>query len=175
MIDLMIDIETLGVVPEANISTIAAQLFDPFADGYTEDDHFYSRISPESQPNRIVSESTLDWWAKQPKEAKEEAFGDADRIDLKVALEKLAKLIWRSDHVWSQGPTFDMNILENAYREYDINFPWDFWNIRDSRTVFSLYPDLVMPKVEHHALADCRRQILLLQKTLKHLKVERIK
>jgi exodeoxyribonuclease VIII len=169
----MIDIETVGTGPEACILTIAAQSFDPLGTGYYTQ-HFYARVDPDSQPGRNIEQGTIDWWATQPPEAQEEAFGEHNRVSLDSALEELGKLIWQSKRIWAQGPTFDMNILEHAYKSFGRPLPWKYYIVRDSRTIFSLWPDLPKPPTSHHALQDCRRQIDLLQATLKHLNVERL-
>lgn len=174
MADLMIDIEGLGTGPDTTILTIAAQSFDPLGSGYHER-HYYARITLESQENRSIQQDTINWWATQPDAAREEAFGETDRIPLDQALDELAKFIWHAKHVWAQGPTYDMNILEHAYKSYNKSLPWQFYAVRDSRTVFSLWPDQPIPPTSHHALEDCRRQIGMLQNTLKHLNVRELK
>lgn len=171
--DLMIDLEGLGTGPDTTILTIAAQAFDPLGNGFY-DQHYYARVSLESQPTRSIQQGTIDWWATQPPAAKEEAFGEDNRIPLDQALDELGKLIWKAKRVWAQGPTYDMNILEHAYKSYDKPIPWQFYVVRDSRTVFSLWKDLPKPPTSHHALEDCRRQIELLQHTLKHLNVKEL-
>ena len=171
---LMIDIETVGTGPSACILTIAAQAFDEFATGYLPQD-YYARVDIDSQPDRDVDDSTLEWWSTQPAEAQAEAFGEEGRIPLKQALEELSKLIFHSNLIWANGPTFDMNILEHAYKSYGMQLPWQFWKVRDARTVYSLYPDLPKPTASHHALEDCRRQIDMLQDTLRHLNVKEIR
>ena len=170
MSSLMIDIETIGVAPGATILTIAAQSFDPFGTGYYNQ-QYYARITLESQENRTIDQSTIDWWATQPK-AQAEAFMEEGRIDLEQALDSLGKLIWHSNLIWCQGPTFDCTILEHAYKSYNKPIPWQYYKVRDSRTVFSLYPGLPKPATSHHALEDCRRQIDMLQLTLRHLNVK---
>jgi hypothetical protein len=168
----MIDIETLGVAPAATILTIAAQSFDPFGQGHF-DRHFYSRITLESQENRTIDDGTITWWTTQP-EAQAEAFAEEDRMPLDQALDLLGKLIWQSSFLWSQGPTFDMTILEHAYKSYGKPIPWQYYKVRDSRTLFSLWPGLPKPPTSHHALEDCRRQIDLLQATLAHLNIKEL-
>jgi len=174
MADLMIDIEGLGTGPDTTILTIAAQSFDPLGTGWY-DRHYYARVTLESQPDRSIQQGTIDWWATQPTAAREEAFGETDRIPLDQALDELGKLIWHSKRIWAQGPTYDMNILEHAYKSYNKPIPWQFYSVRDSRTVYSLWPDLPRPPTSHHALEDCRRQIELLQKTLEHLNVKELR
>jgi hypothetical protein len=172
--DLMIDLEGLATGPDTTILTIAAQAFDPFGTGYY-DQQYYARITLESQPDRSIDQGTLEWWATQPSAAKDEAFMEEGRIPLDVALDSLGKLIWHAKRVWAQGPTYDMNILEHAYKSYDKALPWQFYSVRDSRTVFSLWPELPRPAISHHALEDCRRQIDMLQLTLKKLNVKEMR
>ena len=170
----MIDLEGLATGPDTTILTIAAQTFDPFGTGWY-DKHYYARVTLESQENRAIDDGTIAWWATQPDHAREEAFNEQDRIPLDQALDELAKMIWHSKLIWSQGPTYDMNILEHAYKSYNKPLPWKYFQVRDSRTVFSLWPDQPIPPTTHHSLEDCRRQISMLQRTLKHLDVKELK
>ena len=174
MADLMIDLEGLGTGPDTTILTIAAQSFDPLESGYYEQ-FYYARVTLESQENRSIQQSTIDWWATQPAVARDEAFNEEGRIPLDQALTELGRLIWHSMRVWAQGPTYDMNILEHAYKSYKKPLPWKYYMVRDSRTVFSLWPDQPIPPTSHHALEDCRRQIGMLQRTLQHLNVKTLK
>jgi|TARA_R110000868_G_scaffold91821_3_gene254533 hypothetical protein len=171
--DLMIDLEGLATGPDTTILTIAAQAFDPLGNGWY-DQQYYARVTLESQENRRIEQGTLDWWATQPAPARDEAFAEEGRISLDQALDGLGKLIWHSKRIWAQGPTYDMNILEHAYKSYNKPIPWQYYSVRDSRTVFGLWPELSKPPTSHHALEDCRRQIGLLQDTLKYLKVKEL-
>ena len=170
----MIDLEGLATGPDTTILTIAAQAFDPFGKGFYEQS-YYARVTLESQENRVIDDNTIAWWATQPEHAREEAFGEQDRIPLDEALDGLGRLIWNSKMIWAQGPTYDMNILEHAYKSYNKPIPWQFYVVRDSRTIYSLWPELPRPPTSHHALEDCRRQIDMLQATLKHLNVKELK
>ena len=169
----MIDIEGLGTGPDAAILTIAAQSFDPFGTGHY-DRHYYARITLESQEIRRIQDDTLAWWATQP-EAQAEAFAEDNRIPLDQALDELYRLAWQHDYIWAQGPTYDINILEHAYKSYNKTQPWQFYRIRDSRTVLSLWPGRPVPPTSHHALEDTRKQINILQQTLKHLNVKELR
>jgi hypothetical protein len=67
------------------------------------------------------------------------------------------------------------NIIRSVvYKSYSKPLPWQYYKIRDARTVYSLYPGLPKPATSHHALEDCRRQIDLLQATLKHLNIKEL-
>lgn len=175
MADIMIDIETCGTGPEACILTIAAQCFDPLTrHDFEQYPSYYARVDPGSQPNRRVEDSTIEWWATQSQAAQEEAFGDSDRQPLAQCLQDLGRLIWHSKRFFANGPTFDANILEHAYKEAGMALPWKFYMVRDARTIYSLVPELQKYPASHHALEDCRRQILLLWDSLEYLKVKEL-
>lgn len=173
IMDIMIDIEGLGTAPDTTILTIAAQEFDPLVPDCFGGD-YYVRVTLESQEGRSIEQGTIEWWATQPAAARDEAFNEEGRVPLDQALDELGKLIWHSKRIWAQGPTYDMNILEHAYKSYNKPIPWQYYAVRDSRTVFSLYKDLPKPRTSHHALEDCRQQILLLWDTLEYLKVREL-
>lgn len=170
--DVMIDIEGLATGPDATILTIAAQTFDPLTRGYFEH-KYYARVTLESQEDRRIEQGTVDWWATQ-KAAQEEAFHPDNRIPLKQALEELHRLVWKCNRVWMNGPTYDANILEHAYKSYNLALPWQYYKIRDARTVYGLVPSLNKYPASHHALEDCRRQIDLLHDALEFLKVKEL-
>ena len=121
-----------------------------------------------------MEQGTIEWWATQPREAQEEAFGEENRIPLDQALTELGKLIWQSKRFWANGPTFDANILEHAYKSYNMALPWQFYNVRDARTVYGLVPKLEKYPATHHALEDCRRQIFLLWDALEYINVKEL-
>ena len=172
MSDIMIDIETLATTPHSTILTIGAQGFDPFSDRFT-DVTYYKRLLIESQDGRDVDYTpdtgTVAWWGKQTEEAQEEAMGDGDdRVDVKMALEELSKIVWKHERVWANGITFDMVILEDAFREHGIPCPWQFWQVMDARTIYKLTGAKPLCN-NHNALADCLNQIDTLQKSIELL------
>ena len=171
--DVMVDIEGLATGPETTILTIAAQEFDPLERGLLGRD-FYVRVDLESQEGRTIEQGTIDWWATQPKEVREEAFNEQERVPLRDALQGLHRIIWHSKRVWSQGPTYDMNILEHAYKSLAMPLPWRYYSVRDSRTLFGLVPSLEKYPASHHALEDCRRQIQLLWDALEYLNIKEL-
>lgn len=175
MADIMIDIETCGTGPSACVLTIAAQSFDPLnRHQFDQYPSYYCRVDTDSQPDRNIEQGTIDWWATQPAAAREEAFAEQGRIPMQQALQELARYIWQSKRFWANGPTFDANILEHAYKSHNIALPWQFFMVRDARTVYGLVPGLAKYPASHHALEDCRRQILLLWDSLEHLGVQEL-
>ena len=169
----MIDLETLDVTPRASVLTVGGVKFDPNNDSEPHSE-FYYKLDLDSQ-DRSVNDDTIAWWATQDTAVQEEAFSEEGRISLKQALEEMYPIIWNSNFIWANGPTFDMNIIEHAYKSYDMQLPWKFYKVRDARTVYSLWPGLPKQPVSHHALDDCRQQIIKLQQTFRHLGVTEIR
>lgn len=171
MTDIMIDIEGLGTGPDATILTIAAQEFDPLVrDSFGVG--LYVRVDLESQQDRQIEQGTLEWWATQPAVVRDDTFSEQDREPLRDALAKLHRMIWHARRVWAQGPTYDMTILEHAYKSLGMPLPWKYYSVRDSRTLFGLVPSLEKYPASHHALEDCRRQVRLLWDSLEYLKIK---
>ena len=168
-----IDIETLGTSPDTVVLTIGGIKFDPMEDDGLHSE-FYYRLNADEQIDmgRTVDEKTLEWWETQSEEVKAEALDTNDRIPVEETLKALNKWLVGVDKLWCQGPVFDIGILENLYRQMNLHYNWSFWNIRDSRTLFSLMdkdPRKEIDFAAHNALADAIVQSLCIQKVYKKL------
>ncbi len=157
-ISVMLDIETLGYRPECVILTLGAVRFDPRGKVYT-DQALYLKpdVDQQIELGRCLDDSTVDWWAQQPEHIREEAMSMDDRISLDKFHDDLNKFMVGVDDIWCQGPVFDICILENLYRSQGWSIPWNYWQIRDSRTLFKVHGD---PRsrdtnLKHNALEDC--------------------
>ena len=174
----MIDLETLGVLPDTVIMTLGAVKFDPYSDAEPHSE-LYMRLDVEEQTevySRTILDDTLAWWATQPQEIQDEAFLSTDRTSVEDTLAQLNKYLVGVDKIWCQGPVFDICILENLYRQYDKHFNWVFWNIRDSRTLFGLMQEDPRKKYKfaaHNALEDCRIQSKCIQEVYAELQLTR--
>lgn len=173
--DVMIDLETLDVLPTATVLTIGAVKFDPFGDDVSEPDcdRFYVKVDIDScdRLGCTVSQDTLNWWSNQSKEAQEAAFDPEGRIDIRDALNQLYKFCWGAKRVWSHGAGFDVIILENLFRKVEKAVPWSFWEVRDTRTLFDLGINPNRPPVlKHHALEDAWNQAVGVQNVFKTLR-----
>lgn len=131
---IMIDIETMGIVADSAIVSIGAILFDPRTNKLDKQG-FYAELDWEAQDRKICAK-TQEWWGKQSDAVTDALYGFED---LPEALKHLSTFIPKDAKVWGNGPTFDIIILEDAYRQCGIAIPWKFWNIRDCRTVKDMY------------------------------------
>ncbi len=168
-----IDIETLGISPDTVVLTIGGIKFDPMEDDGLHSE-FYYRLNADEQIDmgRTVDEKTLEWWETQSEEVKAEALDTNDRIPVEETLKALNKWLVGVDKIWCQGPVFDIGILENLYKQIGLHHNWQFYIIRDSRTLFSLMdkdPRKEIDFTAHNALADAIVQSLCIQKVYKKL------
>ena len=174
MVHVMIDLETLSTRPDAVVLTLGGIKFDPYTD-QAPHDPLYFRVDVDSQTalGRHVMDDTLNWWATQPKEIAEDALGEGDRISLAEFTQKLNKWCVGTDIFWCQGPLFDYAILQNLYAQLNQPCPWNYWQIRDSRTLFSLYKENETSKPDaHNALADCDYQAKKVQRYYRTLNLK---
>ena len=155
---IMIDMETLGFHPDTTVLTVGAVHFDPYDISKEPDHPFYVRLNVDEQSalGRTTDESTIEWWGNQPQSAQDEAMSDENRIGLIDFTVQLNKYLVGVDKIWANGPTFDIVILENLYRMLNTPVPWQFWQVRDSRTIYDLGDDSLKKNntSAHNALAD---------------------
>jgi len=173
--DIMIDLETLDVLPTATILTIGAVKFDPFGDDVYDPkcEKFYVRVDVDScdRIGATVSQATLDWWSNQSQAAQDEAFDPENRIPIEDAMTQLYKFCRGAKRVWSHGAGFDVTILEWYFRKIGKAIPWSFWEVRDTRTIFDIGINPNRPPVlKHHALEDAWNQAVGVQNVYKKLR-----
>ena len=174
--DCMLDLESLGTRPDCAILTLGAVKFDEYTPG-SFGDGIYFRIDVDEQLalGREVQEDTLEWWMRQAEDVREEALGESDRISLTSMYQQLNRFLVGVNNIWCQGPAFDIVILENIYRQMGWPTPWQFWQIRDSRTLFGVHGD---PREKgksglHNALEDCISQAQGVQEIYNRLGIKK--
>ena len=164
--DVMLDLETLSTRPDATILTFGACKFNPYAqEDITQGIYFRISVDEQIELGRHVDDNTVAWWGQQAEDVREEALSDDNRISLEQFTQELNRFIVGCDNIWAQGPVFDIVILENLYRQLGLPCPWQFWQIRDSRTLLSTHGD---PRDKnkaglHNALEDCVSQAQAVQ------------
>ena len=156
---LMVDMETMAVSSNAVILSLGAVHFDPLQTGYSDFIYFKIDLDDQDKLGREIDPNTIDWWSKQDPKIMEEAFSLDDRIPLIDAVNLFHKFAWGCSAFWSHGATFDLVILESLYKQLGKTLPWNYWQLRDTRTLFDLGWDPEMPNGnKHDALQDAIRQ-----------------
>lgn len=173
-----IDLETLDVKPGATILSIGAVKFDPKSDSEPHSElYFKIDIDEQDQLGRSASDSTIEWWGRQDPAVMEEAFDPVGRLSVEDALRQLSKWCVGTSVLWGQGYGFDYTILEDLYRCVGKPIPWNFWQIRDSRTLFSACkqdPRKTLGQNNlHNALSDAYFQSKSIQIAYKELNIQR--
>lgn len=164
---VMIDIETLDTTLHSVIISIAAVKFN-FNDDKTET--FYRNIHPKtcSELGMTISQETVNWWADQSTDARKAV--TINQVHIHDALEDMVEFLSdlpKHTEYWAQGIVFDYGNLQNALELCDIQDPWLYHKISDSRTLFKFcHLDWTSyPRVgsHHNALDDCLTQIAALK------------
>lgn len=175
MSEVMIDLETLSLRVFARILTIGAVKFDRTSKGIdVSSAPFYRHITAESCAGLDVDAKTEKWWAEQADDVRNEAFNITNAIPLKQALEEFSVWYKGAKCIWSQGASFDVSIMEEAYRRLGMETPWRYYQVRDTRTVYdaaSFDFRQVSQTALHHAVKDCERQVDAVQQAFAKLTV----
>lgn len=172
-----IDLETIDTCPQATVLSLGAVKFNPF-DSSEPHSEIYFKISIDDQDRlgRTTSDDTLNWWSRQDKKIMEEAFDQTGAISVDEALQQIRKWIVGVDTFWGQGYGFDYTILEDMFRRGGNPVPWNFWQIRDSRTLFACCKEDPRKKIQndlHNALADAYFQSKAIQIAYNELGIKR--
>ena len=168
---VMLDIETLATTPDAVVMSVGVVKFDPHSGTPYNKTLWRPDIDEQTERDRHVSESTLEWWSKLPQHIQDDAFSEDGRIPVAQFMKELNRYCVGADKIWCQGPQFDMLILENLYIQWGHHFGWQFWQIMDCRTLFQLMPTDPRKAIQqdlHSADADAYYQAIGVQQCYEH-------
>lgn len=173
----MVDLETLGVRAGAPILSIGAVVFNPvkkLLKNVPKKKIFYQNIEIKTSiaAGFKPEPETVAWWKKQPEESR--ALLMTDKITVQKALLnfRIFCIAHKVECIWGRPASFDVALLEEAYRRIEMRFPWKHSKARDVQTVL----DLVGMKVDetqgkkHYALDDAINQVRTLQAAYKIIK-----
>ncbi len=162
MVDIMLDLETMGTSSNAAIIAIGAVEFN-VAEGALGRE-FYSVVDLASsvQSGGVMDASTVLWWMEQSEDARKEFKRQGTTIlEALLLFGSWAREVY-DVCVWGNGAAFDNVILANAYRRAGIDVPWAFWADRCFRTARAMHPAVVdmsdYQGVAHNALSDAKWQ-----------------
>lgn len=164
----MFDLETLATTADAVILTLGAVRFNPTTDQIFDRLMIKFDVDQQFQMGRVYSDSTLEWWSKQSADMQKIAFGSEGRVSVEEATDQFHRFVWNSDRVWSQG-SFDVNIMEHLCKQLDRSVPWQYWQVRDSRTLFDFVDGKLDRSKHHDALEDAVAQAQAVQRALQKI------
>jgi len=184
--DVMVDIETLSTEKDAVVLSIGAVRFR--MDSIDDEDSlnepgrcFYGRLDEWDQEamGRDIDTSTMKWWKKQDKEAR--AVFDEEAEPVATVLDNFTNFCVGAKRMWGNGNTFDNVIIKDLYQDYGKEYPVNYWNDLDMRTLTYLWnfvtnweskgkrPDVIMG-TSHNALDDAKRQVVQSQRMIRKIK-----
>ena len=173
----MIDLETLDTRPSCTVLSLGAIKFDPTSNTEPHSElYFKVCVDDQDRLGRTSSDDTIEWWGRQKPEIMEEAFDQTGAVSVDEALRQINKWVVGVDTLWGQGYGFDYTIMEDMFRQGGMPIPWNFWIIRDSRTLFGCCqkdPRKSMQTDLHNALADAYFQSKAIQVAYKELGLKR--
>ena len=163
---LMLDIETLGVTPDAPILSLAAVPFGageiaPVAVCF----HAVLDLQAEYAAGAKASQSTLEWWARQSPAARQvldraTTFGNPP-VQVAAALSSyIGTHMAAIFSVWGNGASFDPVLVSEMFRRHGVLLPWQYNQVRCHRTLLALHPHVKKskPTLAHDALSDAYAQ-----------------
>lgn len=169
---VMVDIESLGIVPGSAILSVGAVYFGDEglgAEFYRTVDLFDSLMH-----GLTIDVETVGWWRDQTPAARAVASDAGARRSLGDALHEFARFIDVAPGahcLWAKGPDFDLVMLQAAYRAAGLKRPWSFRHARDVRTAVAMARGVAFGAREqkHHALEDAKYQAEQIRIVYKHL------
>jgi exodeoxyribonuclease VIII len=168
--NLMIDLETMGNGSVAAFTSISAVAFNPFTGDHNYKFECHVDLQSAFDHGLTPDASTVIWWLKQGENARRMLTdGQAQSTHIMQALSDFAHFIQTKTAgvddicVWGNGATFDISILENAYKKGSLEVPWKSWNVRDVRTISALIPSVkkntTFKGIKHHGISNCLHQV----------------
>ena len=159
-IDIMTDLETLGVQKDSTIFQISAAAFD-IKTGIVIDT-LNLNIDISKQPIKADG-STIKWWLDTNKELFEELI-NCEGMSHTDALLQLQYWIRKHKsqgevYLWGNGILFDNNMIKTQMELLGMEYPIKFRNDRDMRTILELAA--IKEGISEHDLRDiCKRDEL---------------
>lgn len=135
---MMVDLETLGTTPGSVVLSIGACMFDPVARSIGQ--RFYAGIRryDSVELGLTVDRDTESWWLDQNAEARQLAFNGT--LTPSTAIINFNNF-WRENGAqffWCHGANFDEPLLCSVYEKLGVKAPWEFWDVRCTRTIYHL-------------------------------------
>lgn len=173
--DYSIDLETLGTRFDSYILSIGVAAFNIETGEILNTFH----KNTVCDNNFNIDINTVMWWLNQS-DAARIAITDNNKkaIPIETALNELSSFIL--DHkksvVWGNGSSFGITLLDHAYHQCKLKQPWQFWNVRDMRTIVDLASVKGFDKtllefegIAHDALSDAKHQAKVISEAYSYL------
>lgn len=172
---VMVDLETFGKTPGHVIRSVGAIAFDPVRGTLAET--FYANVDRSSCEaiGLVVDPGTEAWWADQGEAAR--TVLEPNQVPITDVLTAFSAYYAATGarRLWAHGAPFDPPFIEQAYRAAGLTVPWNYYDVRDTRTVYDLANVTVDRRngVHHHAGWDSHNQAIAVIEAYRRLKLMR--
>jgi len=169
MIDVMLDIETLGTDSNSVIVSISAVVFDLQTGKIGGEYEVGVNILEQLLNGGVIDTSTIGWWVTQSAVAKQ-ALTNIIPQDLDGVLKSFNTWLAASTtgqlkdvHIWGNGTVFDNVIVRNLYKRSGVSFVLPYWCDMDVRTLVAVAgintKSFKFEGTKHCGIDDCKHQI----------------
>lgn len=178
IIDVMLDLETLGLGNSPVISQISAVAFDIETGDCFEE--FNIKVSPQScvALGLSIDAGTVEWWLKQDQTVLNNVIvkSISEGLDIKKTLEDFSFFLneLKKTHdakelrLWGNGTLADNKWIESAFDLAKLPKAFKYWEHSDVRTLVDLGVRItgmdakkatIFIGEKHNAIDDCKHQI----------------
>lgn len=175
---LMVDIETLGIQPDAAFFNIGVVPFDietgESGEGYAS----YIDLNTIDNTKFSYSPGTIKFWFNELDKNKH--YLENGGITMQSVLIGVNEFIRKTFDIipfkiWSKSPSFDLTILKHALNVYSLPILWEYFDELDVRTMEFLnkaaYLEAYNNFKQHDGLQDCYAQIKGISAVYRSLKI----
>lgn len=185
------DIETLDTRASSVVLSMGVCFFDDekmqtFDEIVADGINYYFEQVEQINEGRTISPATLNWWVRQGPAA-QECLDNPNKIhirDFYILFDEFCKEKGicgdgcydkaRKNMKWYiRGPHFDISIMDELFKDFNITSPWRYWNVRDIRTWLDCngFADNIKLKkpesmVAHNSLHDAAFDAWMMQQVL---------
>lgn len=165
ILDVMIDIETLGTLAGDPVTSVGVSVFDAKTGEFHEEFFIKMDIREQLKLGSVINYDTLCWWLEQDVDVMRKNIVIKKDDDI-TSIENLWRILetirrkYKDPNVWAHSPLFDVANLEDKFRRVGItDMPWSFRKVRCTRTIYDLAGLSLGPTPDKHdALADAHHQ-----------------
>jgi len=140
-IDIMVDLETLGLKDDSTVFQVSAVMFN-INNGKIKS--AFNKIIDIEKEDMMVDGSTIKWWLKTDKELLAKLINDNNSLPASKVWElfnewvnygiKYTHLTNKNIYLWGNGILFDNQKIKTQMEKFGIKYPIHYTNDRDVKS-----------------------------------------
>jgi hypothetical protein len=123
---------------------------------------------------RRPDKGTLDWWSKQNPEARSMLNPSSEDVSISELYDFCKGIAQKPKRVYTRGNSFDPVFLSQIMLQLGQKEPWDWWNLRDTRSIIDgmvmgvdfdnkYMPEGVEGFIHHNPIHDIALDVIRIQ------------